>query len=65
MIEKLAEGSKILMSGPHGHQLYYGQGNFLVGKNMVHARACGALAGGSGTLAKLRYSEVLHEARKP
>ena len=49
LTEKLAEGSKILMSGPHGHQLYFGQGKFLVGKDTVNARVCGALAGGSGT----------------
>ena len=29
-------------------RLYFGQGRFLVGKNMVTARACGAIAGGSG-----------------
>jgi len=65
MIEKLAEGSKILMSGPHGHQLYYGQGNFLVGKNMVHARACGALAGGSGITPVLAtLQDIWQEGRR-
>ncbi|CAE7239971.1 cyb5r2 [Symbiodinium pilosum] len=65
LVEKLKVGSKILMSGPHGHQLYFGQGNFLVGKNMVKARVCGALAGGSGitpVLATLR--DIWQEGRR-
>mmetsp|Transcript_62576 Transcript_62576/g.146831 ORF Transcript_62576/g.146831 Transcript_62576/m.146831 type:complete len:910 (+) Transcript_62576:173-2902(+) len=65
LVETLAEGNKVLMSGPHGHQLYFGQGNFLVGKNMVKARVCGALAGGSGitpVLATLR--DIWQEGRR-
>lgn len=32
----------------HHSRLYFGQSKFLVGKNTITARACGALAGGSG-----------------
>lgn len=48
LIDQLKIGQKMSLTGPHGHQLYFGQSRFLVGKNIITARACGALAGGSG-----------------
>eukprot|EP00440_Ansanella_granifera_P011180 gb/GFBE01012128.1/.p1 GENE.gb/GFBE01012128.1/~~gb/GFBE01012128.1/.p1 ORF type:complete len:915 (+),score=166.89 gb/GFBE01012128.1/:1-2745(+) len=65
LIDKAEIGKSIMMTGPHGHQMYYGQGNFLVGKDMVKARLCGALAGGSGitpVLAVLR--DIWQEGRR-
>ncbi|CAJ1355435.1 unnamed protein product [Effrenium voratum] len=65
LVDQLAVGSKIMMTGPHGHQLYYGQRRFLVEKSMVSARACGALAGGSGitpVLSTLR--DIWQEGRR-
>ncbi|CAK8991188.1 unnamed protein product [Durusdinium trenchii] len=65
LIEKLDIGQKMFLTGPHGHQLYFGQGRFLVGKSVITARACGAIAGGSGitpVLSTLR--DIWQEGRR-
>lgn len=65
LTEEVQVGAEVQMSGPHGHQIYFGQGSFLVGKDTVKARACGALAAGSGitpVLAVLR--DIWQEGRR-
>eukprot|EP00441_Pelagodinium_beii_P035763 CAMPEP_0197652050 /NCGR_PEP_ID=MMETSP1338-20131121/34212_1 /TAXON_ID=43686 ORGANISM="Pelagodinium beii, Strain RCC1491" /NCGR_SAMPLE_ID=MMETSP1338 /ASSEMBLY_ACC=CAM_ASM_000754 /LENGTH=939 /DNA_ID=CAMNT_0043226843 /DNA_START=110 /DNA_END=2930 /DNA_ORIENTATION=- len=65
LTEEVEVGTEVMMSGPHGHQIYFGQGSFLIGKDTVKARACGALAAGSGitpVLAVLR--DIWQEGRR-
>lgn len=65
LVEQLKIGAEIPVSGPHGHRLYQGQGNFLVGQQKVQVRRVTAIAGGSGitpVLAVLR--ELRLEAKR-
>lgn len=65
LIDELKVGQKMSLTGPHGHQLYFGQSKFLVGKNVITARACGALAGGSGITPVLStLQDIWQEGRR-
>jgi cytochrome b involved in lipid metabolism len=65
LIQEAAIGSELWMTGPHGHQIYLGQGLFLVGKETVKARFCGALAGGSGITPVLAVlQDIWQEGRR-
>ena len=48
----------------HHSRLYFGQSKFLVGKNVITARACGALAGGSGITPVLSTLQDIWQAHR-
>lgn len=50
LVEELKVGGEVFASGPHGHRIYWGNGEFevQVGLPKVKPRICAVLAGGSG-----------------
>eukprot|EP00933_Yihiella_yeosuensis_P058495 TRINITY_DN5900_c0_g1_i1.p1 TRINITY_DN5900_c0_g1~~TRINITY_DN5900_c0_g1_i1.p1 ORF type:complete len:1007 (-),score=175.97 TRINITY_DN5900_c0_g1_i1:120-3140(-) len=65
LIERIALGKEVFVSGPHGHQIYFGGGMFLLGKEMKKAKFCGALVGGSGITPVLAVlQDIWQEGRK-
>jgi len=67
LIKDLKVGQDVMVSGPHGHRIYFGNGEFevQVGKPKVKPRICAILAGGSGITPALSViREVQAEARR-
>eukprot|EP00931_Biecheleriopsis_adriatica_P030598 TRINITY_DN18028_c0_g1_i2.p1 TRINITY_DN18028_c0_g1~~TRINITY_DN18028_c0_g1_i2.p1 ORF type:complete len:575 (+),score=61.67 TRINITY_DN18028_c0_g1_i2:129-1853(+) len=67
LTEDLKVGEDIMMSGPYGRRIYFGNGKFeiQVGKPRVTPRVCAVLAGGSGITPALSVMrEVQAEAKR-
>eukprot|EP00931_Biecheleriopsis_adriatica_P088637 TRINITY_DN62914_c0_g1_i1.p1 TRINITY_DN62914_c0_g1~~TRINITY_DN62914_c0_g1_i1.p1 ORF type:complete len:950 (-),score=138.75 TRINITY_DN62914_c0_g1_i1:16-2865(-) len=67
LIKDLKVGEDVMVSGPHGHRIYFGNGEFevQVGRPKVKPRVCAVLAGGSGITPALSViREVQAEARR-
>lgn len=61
LTEQLRVNDELLISGPHGHRVYIGNGLFRVGAQQVQARRCAAVVGGSGVTPALALLQELRQ----